>query len=64
MNRAQRRAQLKKLPAKSTAAMKSVAAQNRLVMIGNTDRQTQRRITDRQQHQAEYHAGCNHHCTR
>lgn len=38
MNRAQRRAQLKKLPAKSTAAMKSVAAQNRLVMIGNTDR--------------------------
>lgn len=38
MNRAQRRAQLKKLPAKSAAAVKSVAAQNRLVMVGNADR--------------------------
>ena len=38
MNRAQRRAQPKKLPAKSAAALKSVAAQNRLILLGNADR--------------------------
>lgn len=38
MNRAQRRAQLKKLPVKSAAAVKSVSAQNRLVLVGNSDR--------------------------
>ena len=37
MNRAQRRAQLKKLPA-NQAALKSTASMNRLVMTGNTDR--------------------------
>ncbi|OSI20432.1 hypothetical protein [Neisseria dumasiana] len=38
LNRAQRRAQAKQTAGKSHAALKSVSAQNRLIMLGNTDR--------------------------